>query len=198
MTENDLMILTEARPTRADALKNRALLLEVARTLFEAQGIEAVSMTAIAEAAGVGKGTLYRHFENKNELAMALLDHDQLELQESTFARLRSSFDARADLHWFLSAVLDFVLGHASLLNVPIPGADSNVLEHPAHLWWRLTIRGLLGRITFDSTRDLDYMADTLYLLVNVQTILFQRNFRHYDVERIRTNLCQTVDLLIG
>ncbi len=195
---DDLIILTEARPTRADALKNRAHLLEVARDLFEKQSVEAVSMTAIAEAAGVGKGTLYRHFENKNELCMALLDHDQRELQERTFEHLRGSFDAQADLHWFLSAVLDFVLGHASLLSVNIPGPENYILEHPAHFWWRLTIRGLLGRLAFDSDRDLDYMTDILYLLVNVQTVLFQRNSMQYDVERIRTNLCKTVDTLIS
>jgi hypothetical protein len=129
---------------------------------------------------------------------MALLDHDQRELQERTFERLRGSFDARADLHWFLSNVLDFVVGHASFLNVNIPGSENSVLEHPAHFWWRLTIRGLLARMLFEADRDLDYMTDILYLLVNAQTVLFQRNTMHYDVERIRANLCKTVDSLIA
>ena len=197
MTEDELVILTEPRPSRADALKNRARLLEVAGRLFAEQGIEAVSMTAIAEAAGVGKGTLYRHFENKNELTLALLDHDQRELQERTFDRLRTSFDVRADLHWFLVAVLDFVVGHATLLKSGVPSPDLNVMIHPAHLWWRQTIRGLLERIALDGAGDLDYASDVLYLMLNVHTVEFQRDFLHYDVERIRAGLLATLGQLI-
>jgi AcrR family transcriptional regulator len=81
---DEIVMYGESLPSRADALKNRALLLETARRLFSEQGVEAVSMTAIADAAGVGKGTLYRHFENKAQLCQALLDDDQRALQERT------------------------------------------------------------------------------------------------------------------
>ncbi|MEL6216458.1 MAG: helix-turn-helix domain-containing protein, partial [Pseudomonadota bacterium] len=80
--DNPLIIFDDdGTPSRADARRNRKLLLETAQALFEANGVDAVSMTAIADAADVGKGTLYRHFPNKAALCNALLDEDMHALQ---------------------------------------------------------------------------------------------------------------------
>jgi AcrR family transcriptional regulator len=68
---------------RADAARNRAAVLEAAATLFRAHGVAAVSMDAVAAAAGVGKGTLFRRFGDKAGLAVALLDARERELQEA-------------------------------------------------------------------------------------------------------------------
>ena len=57
---------------RADARKNYDLLIEVARDVFVEQGAEA-SLRDIARRAGVGMGTLYRHFPNRDSLLEALL-----------------------------------------------------------------------------------------------------------------------------
>jgi AcrR family transcriptional regulator len=61
-----------ARPLRADALRNRARILEAAEEVFAAEGIE-VPVDLIAERAGVGVGTLYRHFPTKEKLCEAVL-----------------------------------------------------------------------------------------------------------------------------
>lgn len=61
-----------ARPQRADAQRNRARILEAAETVFATEGIEA-PVDVIAEKAGVGVGTLYRHFPNKEKLCEAIL-----------------------------------------------------------------------------------------------------------------------------
>ncbi|HEY6648181.1 MAG TPA: helix-turn-helix domain-containing protein, partial [Mycobacterium sp.] len=50
-----------ARPLRADAARNRARVLEVAYDTFAAEGL-AVAIDEIARRAGVGAGTVYRHF----------------------------------------------------------------------------------------------------------------------------------------
>jgi AcrR family transcriptional regulator len=60
------------RPLRADALRNRARILEAAESVFANEGIEA-PVDFIAEKAGVGVGTLYRHFPNKERLCEAIL-----------------------------------------------------------------------------------------------------------------------------
>ena len=62
-----------ARPQRKDAVRNRAALIQAAREIFARRGFEA-SMDDIAEHAGLGVGTAYRHFANKYELADAIFD----------------------------------------------------------------------------------------------------------------------------
>src|SRR5450759_1493922 len=63
------MTLTD-RPLRADALRNRARLLSAATEAFAAEG-EDVALEAVAARAGVGIGTLYRHFPNRDALVVA-------------------------------------------------------------------------------------------------------------------------------
>lgn len=72
-----------AAPTRerADAARNRRLILDAAAQLFAAHGVTAVTMDDIAARAGVGKGTLYRRFRDRSGLAAALLDERERELQ---------------------------------------------------------------------------------------------------------------------
>ena len=61
-----------ARPQRRDAARNRELLLAAAREVFARRGTEA-SLDDVARHAGLGVGTAYRHFANKNELLRALM-----------------------------------------------------------------------------------------------------------------------------
>ncbi len=68
-----------ARPLRRDAEENRRRLLEAAREVFAEQGFEA-TMDAIAARAGVGVGTAYRRFANKDELIAALFQDRIAEL----------------------------------------------------------------------------------------------------------------------
>src|SRR6201996_9000881 len=60
-----------ARKPRADAQRNRERILEVAKAAFTRAGSE-VSLDDIAKRAGVGPGTLYRHFPARGELLMAV------------------------------------------------------------------------------------------------------------------------------
>jgi AcrR family transcriptional regulator len=60
-----------ARAPRADAVRNRELVLAAAREQFAEHGLDA-QMDEIARAAGVGVGTVYRHFPNKDSLLEAL------------------------------------------------------------------------------------------------------------------------------
>ncbi|HEU0031197.1 MAG TPA: helix-turn-helix domain-containing protein [Kofleriaceae bacterium] len=60
------------RPQRADARRNRAHVLEVARAAFASDGT-ALPMDELARRAGVGVGTLYRHFPTKEALLSAIV-----------------------------------------------------------------------------------------------------------------------------
>jgi AcrR family transcriptional regulator len=63
---------TEERHLRADAARNRGRLIEAATTLFRERGLE-VSVAEIAEAAEVGRGTLFRNFASKEDLIAAIV-----------------------------------------------------------------------------------------------------------------------------
>ncbi|MEV0403043.1 TetR/AcrR family transcriptional regulator [Actinoallomurus sp. NPDC050550] len=63
------------RPQRADARGNRGRLLEAARSVFAEEGPRA-SLNKIAQRAGVGPGTLYRHFPNLQALTVAIIGDD--------------------------------------------------------------------------------------------------------------------------
>ena len=66
--------VAQDKPLRADARRNRARVLEVAHEMFLAEGM-AVPIDAIAERAGVGVGTVYRHFPTKEALFEAIMTH---------------------------------------------------------------------------------------------------------------------------
>ncbi|MFJ9664855.1 TetR/AcrR family transcriptional regulator [Streptomyces sp. NPDC101219] len=66
---------------RADAARNRARLLEAAARLVAERGADGLTMEAVAVAAHVGKGTVFRRFGDRTGLLSALLDHSERKLQ---------------------------------------------------------------------------------------------------------------------
>ncbi|WP_055585477.1 TetR/AcrR family transcriptional regulator [Peterkaempfera griseoplana] len=78
-----LPLADEAPQGRADAARNRLLLLEAASRLVAEHGAEHVTMEAVAAAASVGKGTVFRRFGDRAGLMLALLDHSEREYQQS-------------------------------------------------------------------------------------------------------------------
>ncbi len=89
---------------RADAQRNRERILAAARELMAAHGA-AVEMTDIAEAAGVGVGTLYRRFPDKEGLILELLREKFQELAAALERELaREDATARERLHGYIRA----------------------------------------------------------------------------------------------
>lgn len=71
----------EEQCLRADAARNRARLLEAAGRLVAEHGAAALTMEAVATAASVGKGTVFRRFGDRVGLLTALLDHSEKKFQ---------------------------------------------------------------------------------------------------------------------
>ncbi|HEY8547916.1 MAG TPA: helix-turn-helix domain-containing protein [Acidimicrobiales bacterium] len=86
---------TETRPRRADALRNRQRLLDAARAAFAEHGTGA-SLEDVARRAGVGVGTLYRHFPHRDDLVEALVRGGVDGLVELS-ARLAADLDRHKD-----------------------------------------------------------------------------------------------------
>ncbi len=195
---DDLIILHDARTPRADAQRNRDLLLNTARRLFEQHGVDSVPMSAVAEAAGVGKGTLYRHFPNKTELCATLIDEDQRGLQERTFTRMRQVRDPLANLRWFLGEAIAFVERNEAFLSSANEGLMP--LMHPAHAWWLQTIRGLLGQALGANPHGINVQsaAMMLYIMIDPRSIHFQKQAQNWDGERILEGLWSVVERLVA
>ncbi len=68
---------------RADAARNRRLLLDAAQHLVREHGVDSLTMDELARRAGVGKGTIFRRFGNRSGLLRALLDHSEHKFQQS-------------------------------------------------------------------------------------------------------------------
>lgn len=95
------------RPLRADARRNRARILQAARAAFAARGV-AVPLDDIARRAGVGPGTLHRHFPTKERLFEAVV-RDEVERSTTRARSLIDADDPGAALLGFLAGMADEV-----------------------------------------------------------------------------------------
>ncbi|MFF3755373.1 TetR/AcrR family transcriptional regulator [Streptomyces sp. NPDC002018] len=73
-------------PERADATRNRQHLLATAREMLSELGPDRLTMDALAERSGLGKGTVYRRFRTRAGIFQALLDDGERTLQEQVLA----------------------------------------------------------------------------------------------------------------
>lgn len=98
--------VTRRRP-RSDGAANRAKILEAAHTAFREE-VSDISLEEIARRAGVGIGTLYRHFASRDVLAAAVY-HQEVDDLVSLAAQLEGEGDAAAALRRWLRAMVGFV-----------------------------------------------------------------------------------------
>lgn len=194
------------RPERADAAANRQLILQTAERLFAERGVENVCMSEIAEAAGVGKGTLYRRYANKAELCLALMDSQMQTFQDRMLADFRRLTDLGLSsldlLIHFFDELVDFTEVHSPLL-VEVERAGLVGQGAPPsmpHFWQYMTIHALLrqavnkGEISPDL--DLEYIGEALLASLQVDVFRFQRTVRGFSTMRIQEGLRGMVRLL--
>jgi AcrR family transcriptional regulator len=105
--------MIEVRPLRADARRNRDALIARGRQIF-ADGDEGVRFDDFAELAGVGTGTLYRHFPTRESLAAAVYEEEVATLCD--LARtLRETLPAGKALTAMLRRMVDHIGAHQTL-----------------------------------------------------------------------------------
>ncbi|MCP2267086.1 TetR family transcriptional regulator [Promicromonospora thailandica] len=131
--DTDAVLPGAGRPLRADAARNREAVLTAAEEEFAEHGLEA-SISAIARRAGVAKGTVFRHFATKEELATAIAARHAQELT-SLARRLRGAADAEAALLEFLTEAAGRLQRRrvAVLMTVPAPGSELAHLQREVH-----------------------------------------------------------------
>lgn len=90
--------------------RTRGELLAAAERLVAARGLDAISIDDITEEADVAKGTFYTHFEDKDDLAVAIARHIRLELEANITARNEGITDAAVRMANGLSSLLAFAI----------------------------------------------------------------------------------------
>nr|WP_309116265.1 TetR/AcrR family transcriptional regulator [Saccharothrix sp.] len=112
----------EDRKQRRDAVANRERILAAAAQAFRDSGM-AVDMRAIAAAAGVGVGTLYRHFPTREHLVHAVTGTD---LAELAGAALPGGVSAIAGLRRFFTATMTHLTGNKAMVDLLAAGSPSD------------------------------------------------------------------------
>jgi AcrR family transcriptional regulator len=106
-SEEETVPESSPRPLRADALRNRERLLRVAVQAFSRPGPE-VTLDAIAREAGVGIGTLYRHFPTREALVEAAYRNELARLCDAAPQLLDQLSPERALREW-MSRFIDYL-----------------------------------------------------------------------------------------
>lgn len=153
------------RRTRSDALQNRERLLEVAAQVFAEQGLD-TAPAAIAKQAGVGVGTLYRHFPTREALIDAAYRRQLTRVCEKATDLLTRHPAAEATRMW-MEHFLDYATakrGMSAALNTVIasgvdPYSDSHALLTDA-------VATLLGAGARDGSLRADVTSDDVLLLM--------------------------------
>ncbi|MGB8407005.1 MAG: TetR/AcrR family transcriptional regulator [Mycobacterium sp.] len=126
-----------ARPLRADAARNRARVLEVAYQTFAEEGLS-VPIDEIARRAGVGAGTVYRHFPTKDDLYRAVIEDRLRSITEEGRALLTSGAPGEAMFAFLRSLVscgdtdqglVEALAGVGFDIKAEVPDAEAEFLE---------------------------------------------------------------------
>jgi AcrR family transcriptional regulator len=116
-----------ARSKRSDARRNKEVLLDAAAAVFVTSGVEA-PVRDIAARAGVGVGTIYRHFPTRSDLIIAVYRHQVESLAEAGPGLLETSATGHAALGRWIDLFVDFLVtkhGLAAVLKSDTAGFDT-------------------------------------------------------------------------
>ena len=182
---------------RADAARNRGKILGAAERLFAEQGSGNVSMEAVAEAAGVGKGTVYRRFGDRATLARTLMDDRERRFQERCIRGeppLGPGAAAAERLAAFGEALLGLIAEHADLLLAIETATPGGRHSSPVYAFYlahvTLLVRELNPRL------DAQYTAGALLGGLGAEQVHVWREQQEMSRERIAAGYSMLVEEL--
>ncbi len=147
-------------PERKDAAANRSRILYAAKRVLADQGAEGLTMNAVAVAAGVGKGTIFRRFGDRDGLTRALLDEYSIPLQNAFLSGpppLGPGAPAAERLEAFICALLRFQDAHLELV---LAARRSEVTAPPIYATFLLHVSVMVAEI--DPTLDGPVIAELI------------------------------------
>jgi AcrR family transcriptional regulator len=195
----ELPIITSEPGERADAARNRRRILVAAERLFEARGVEQVSMDAIACEAGVGKGTLFRRFGDRAGLVMALLDERTKEFQDALIRGeppLGPGAPPQERLIAFGHGLIELLEAHGDMLLAAETGSRFVRFNSGVYGLYRAHIAMLVREA--DPVLDDVYLAEALLAPFGADLHLYLRRARELPPGRIAAGWEQLVRRLLG
>jgi len=149
------------RKPRADALRNRVRVLEAAKLVFSAGGEDA-SLEAVARQAGVGIGTLYRHFPTREALFEAVYRREVEQLSELAEQLKNEPEPVEALRHWLRSTVQFVATKKGMMAALAIVVSANSELMAYSHAHLTNAIGALLARAVAAGEVRSDVSADDL------------------------------------
>jgi AcrR family transcriptional regulator len=187
MAPSELPVLGTNARERADAARNRARILRCAQRLFAERGVDAVSMDAIADAAEVGKGTLFRRFGDRGALIRAVLEDTETAFQEAFIrgpAPLGPGAPPVERLVAFGDGLLDLVEARGDLLLAADTSRTGARFRHAVYGAYRAHLVALLR--AGGGPVDPDYAADALLAALAVELVMHQRRGRGIPLDDLK------------
>ncbi len=186
----------QRRPERADASRNRTMLLVAAARLFALHGVAAVSMDDVAAAAGVGKGTLYRRFGDKSGLAMAVLDARDRALREAIIsgpAPLGPGAGPKTRLRAFVAAYADYLERNLNLLTLAETASPGARYRSDAYAMWLRHVEALLEA---EGTTEPDVTAELVLALLDADLYAYLRIAHGWPPAKIAESMVGAADAM--
>jgi AcrR family transcriptional regulator len=183
----ELPVIAAQRSERADAARNRSALLNAAERLMGERGADAITMDAVACAAGVGKGTLFRRFGDRAGLFHALLDESERRLQEGFIrgpAPLGPGSPPAERLIAFGHALLELTHARGDLLLAAEPSARGQRYHGAVYAAYRAHLTALLAEIV--SREEAQYLADVLLGALAPDLVLHQYRVLGMSVAQLK------------
>jgi AcrR family transcriptional regulator len=163
----------ESRAPRADARRNRERVLAAAREAFAAEG-PSVSLDDIARRAGVGPGTVYRHFPAKDDLFRAVIAGRLAELTQAA-RELAGAADPGAAFYAFIGQVTDAARANLALASTFADPADAGEAVLAAGASLRGALGELLARAQQHGAVRPDVSPDDLHAIIAGALVMEQR-----------------------
>lgn len=192
-----LTLQDRPRPERADAARNRRILLDAATQILRRDGVTALSMETVASAAGVGIGTVYRRFGDRSGLAYALLDQHEQTLQADFMfgpPPVGPGAPPGERLHAFLHRSVDMLTEQAEILAMAESGTQH--YRTGAYGVRRRHVTMLLHEI--NPELDTTYLADALLATLSGRLFLHQNTDEGMSTDRIKAGLDQLLRGITG
>ncbi|GII92694.1 TetR/AcrR family transcriptional regulator [Sinosporangium siamense] len=188
--------MSEQRRERADAVRNRRAILHAAETLLAAHGFEHVSLDKVAAAAGVGKGTVFRRFGDRNGLIRALLEERAEALGEAVVsgpAPLGPSAPPGVRLAAFLDALADLAARNVAMLAAHDRACAEDRLNDPTYVRWHRHVTTLIG----EARPDLDAEFYGHSLLALFDAALVKRITAGGGAACLSASVCELADAIL-